>query len=393
MHTLTFTLDNIIHTLTGLTSSLDSLLNMASPASSDPIHAKEPSAFIDTPAPVSDQSPQKTTASERLQIKSFVTSRTGDQPIPLSDSSHQEQVEDDPTDMTDTSDHSETKSKRSLVDSSPQKPVVYDSSVQVRPPDAADTCESTMTLPDSSHQQQVKEDFTDMTDTTDHSKVKSEKSLTGLSPQKSINCDANMQEKRSSDTDKQSLTLSDSSCKDFSTKDLSVAISGQITSGNIPAVPSSTNEPYQVMLHCNDKLVKALSLDPQGIAEILLAKGLIPENIEAQMRLYSIPRERAAILVTTVRQMVEIAPKRFDEFINILSKQEWTKDIMEVLQSCISQKQSRKDAGVQAVSTDDQGSTDKEHKSSSDISSNGEDYTFPELNSQGKAELWKHSSF
>ena len=105
------------------------------------------------------------------------------------------------------------------------------------------------------------------------------------------------------------------------------------------------------------------------------------------MRQCSTPREKATILVTTVRQRVEIAPKRFDEFVDILSKQEWTKDIVEVLQSCISQKQSRKDTGVQAVSTDDQGSTDKEHKSSSDISSNDEDYTFPEMNSQDKAEL------
>ena len=74
------------------------------------------------------------------------------------------------------------------------------------------------------------------------------------------------------------------------------------------------------MLRCNDKLVKALSLDPQGVAEILLAKGLIPENVEAQMQQCSTPREKATILVTTVRQRVEIAPKRFDEFIDILSK-------------------------------------------------------------------------
>ena len=60
---------------------------------------------------------------------------------------------------------------------------------------------------------------------------------------------------------------------------------------------------------------------------------------------------------------------------------------MKVLQSCISPKQLRKDVGVQAVSTSDRDSTDKEQKSTSDISSNGEDHTFPELNSQDKAEL------
>ena len=59
-----------------------------------------------------------------------------------------------------------------------------------------------------------------------------------------------------------------------------------------------------------------------------------------------------------------------------------------MLQSCINPKQLKKDAGVQAVSTSDHGSTDKEQKSSSDnISSNSEDHTFPEINSQDKAEL------
>ena len=61
----------------------------------------------------------------------------------------------------------------------------------------------------------------------------------------------------------------------------------QTTSEGISAVSSASSslskEPHQVMLRCNDKLIKALSLDPQGIAGILLAKGLIPENTEAQM--------------------------------------------------------------------------------------------------------------
>ena len=159
---------------------------------------------------------------------------------------------------------------------------------------------------------------------------------------------------------------------------------GQKASIDISTV---TNEPHQIMLRCNDKLVTALSADPQGIAGILLTKGLIPENTEAQVRQCSTPREKATILVTTVRQRIKVAPKRFQEFLNILSKQEWTKDIMKVLQSCISPKLLRKDAGIQVVSTGDHDSTDKEQKSSSDISSNGEDHTFPELNSQDKAEL------
>ena len=60
-----------------------------------PTPAKETDANVNTPAPVSDQSPQKSTASdhvqiEHVQIKSPVASRTGEQPIPLPDPSHQE---------------------------------------------------------------------------------------------------------------------------------------------------------------------------------------------------------------------------------------------------------------------------------------------------------------
>ena len=92
--------------------------------------------------------------------------------------------------------------------------------------------------------------------------------------------------------------------------------------------------PHRVMLRCHDKLVTALSLDPQGIAGVLLAKGLIPENTEAEMRQCTIPREKAVILITTLRNRIEVSPKRFYEFLDILSKQEWSKDIIEVLQLC-----------------------------------------------------------
>ena len=305
-----------------MTSSLDSLLNIASPAKlpeSSHIPAKEIDANIDTQAPESDQSPQKTTASEHVQIKSHAI---GHQPIPLPYYPHQvQQFKDDSTDTTDATDHSEAKNEKSLTDSPTQVFVSNDTNVQAK----STSCmvDQTLTLPGSFHQER-------------------------------------------------------------STDDLTVVIPPSI----VPTAASSkTNEPHQVMLCCNDKLITALSLDPQRIAETMLAKGLIPENTEAQMRQCSTPREKATILVSTVRHRVEIAPKRFDEFVKILAGHEWTKDILDVLQSCISPVKSRKDTGVQAVSTDDRGSTNKEHKSSSDTSSNGDEYTFPELNSQDKAEL------
>ena len=107
----------------------------------------------------------------------------------------------------------------------------------------------------------------------------------------------------------QTLTHTDYSYQEHSTKDQSVVTSDQTASIDTFTISSSASDPHQVMLRCNDKLVTALSLDPQGIAGALLTKGLIPENTEAQMRQYSTPREKATILVATVRQRIEVAPK------------------------------------------------------------------------------------
>ena len=255
----------LIDTLTGLTSSLDSLLNTTSQAKlseCSPIQVKETDAHTDTQAPVSDQSPQKSTASEHVQIKSPVASHTGDQPIPLPDSSHQEQVKDDSAHTSDTTDHSDIKTERLHADSSPLTSIAHDTNVQTK-----SSCDQIFTLSNSSHQE----------------------------------------------------------CSDQA-----IVTSGQTASIGVSTVSSTASDPHQVMLHCNDKLITALSIDPQGIAEVLLTKGLIPENTEAQVRQCSTPREKATILVTTIRQRIEVAPKRFQEFLDILSKQEWTKDILEI---------------------------------------------------------------
>ena len=140
----------ITNTLTGLTSLFDSLLNTTSQAKlseGSPIPAKETDAHIDTQAPVSDQSPQKTTASEHVQIKSPVASHTGDQPIPLPDSSHQEQVKDDSAHTSDTADHSDNKSEQSHADSSPQTSIAHDTIVQIK--SSSDTNDQILTLHDS----------------------------------------------------------------------------------------------------------------------------------------------------------------------------------------------------------------------------------------------------
>ena len=321
---------HITDTLIGLTSSLDSLLNTTSQAKlsqCSPIPAKEIDTHTDTQAPVCDPSPQKTTASEHVQIKSPVASHTGDQPIPLPDSSHQEQVKDDSAHTSDTTDHLDDRREPSHSDSSPQTSITHDTNVQA---------------------------------------------------------------KSSSDTNDQILTLSDSSHQECSAEDQAIVTSGQTASIGISTVSSTTNDLHQVMLRCNDKLITALSLDPQGIAGVLLAKGLIPENTEAQVRQCSTPHEKATILVTTVRQRIKIAPKRFQEFLDILSQQEWTKDIFEILQLS-SGAPHKGDIHLQPRSTTahspTKSKTAAEVKPHSEHSPSSEEYTFPTLNPDDALEL------
>ena len=94
---------------------------------------------------------------------------------------------------------------------------------------------------------------------------------------------------------------------------------------------ASRNLPHRIMLRYNDKLVTALSHDPHGISRLLLAKGLIPEHTVAQMQQPSTPREKATILVATIRQRIQNAPNQFQKFLDILSKKSWTKDLAETL--------------------------------------------------------------
>ena len=323
----------------GLPSSLESRLEKTSETDhseyntldcSSPIHDKD--TEIETQVPISDQAPQKTAyiASELVQINSTAKSGICDQSTPLSDSvSQQTQVKvDDSACTSDATIYSEAKNKEPHTDSPLLQSIAHEINVQASLSDATDTYDQTLTLSDSSHHEQ-------------YNFPNDQHAVTEISTDTSI----------------------------------------------VAGTTNKLNVPHQMMLRFNDKLITALSTDPLGIAGISLAKGLIPEHTEAQMHQRSTPREKATILVTAIRQRIEISPKRFHEFLNILSEQAWTEDIVEVLQSCISPEYSRrKDASVQ-VSPSDHSLADNEHKSSSDISSNGEDRMFSELNTEDKAEL------
>lgn len=96
---------------------------------------------------------------------------------------------------------------------------------------------------------------------------------------------------------------------------------------------NSTNPAYRTMLTCHRELVTALMDNVLEVAGILLSKLLIAEDIEEQMLLHSIPREKATILVSAVRNRIKIAPRRFDEFVLALKALTWTEDIVETLLS------------------------------------------------------------
>ena len=280
---------------------------------------------------------QKTKSNElALQSDLSTNSGTSGQPIPLPDSSHQEQVKNDSACVTDTAIQAEDKSKEPHTDLSAWQSIAHDLSVQTSSSDATDTYDQTLTLSDSSQQEQ------------------------------------------------------------YLYKDQSTLIPGQnvqtTSMGKATVLNISANEPHQVMLRHNDKLITALSADPLGIAGILLAKGLIPENAAAQMQLCSTPHEKANILITVIRQRVRVAPQRFQEFVGILSEQTWTKDIVEILQPFIGTEYHHKesDASVHGPSVRDHKSLKKEpteNLSSSERSSSSEDGVFPTLNSEDEAEL------
>ena len=79
-------------------------------------------------------------------------------------------------------------------------------------------------------------------------------------------------------------------------------------------------------------LTTALSNDPLGVAGRLLSKELICSGVYSKMLIGSYaPAEKAAILVEAVRNTVEIAPDKFQCFLEILSEVVCAKEVVERL--------------------------------------------------------------
>ena len=89
---------------------------------------------------------------------------------------------------------------------------------------------------------------------------------------------------------------------------------------------------YDAVVSCNDTLATTLSLEPLSIATALVAKGIIPENTEAETRNpFYTPLQKASILLAAVRSKVKTSPRSLHEFIKILSQQPWSRDAAEAL--------------------------------------------------------------
>ena len=81
-------------------------------------------------------------------------------------------------------------------------------------------------------------------------------------------------------------------------------------------------------------LTTALSNEPLGIANILLSKELISTEVYSQVLLHTYtPTEKAAIMVESARKMVETAPSKFTELLEILSENICGKKVVESLRS------------------------------------------------------------
>ena len=79
-------------------------------------------------------------------------------------------------------------------------------------------------------------------------------------------------------------------------------------------------------------LTIALSNEPLGVAGILLSKELISRDIWSKMLLPAFtPPEKAAILVEAVGNSIEIAPVKFQCFLEILSDRVCAKEVVESL--------------------------------------------------------------
>ena len=89
-----------------------------------------------------------------------------------------------------------------------------------------------------------------------------------------------------------------------------------------------TPEMKTIITHTQE-LTTVLSSDPDLIAGALLSTKFIQDDSMLKILSGETPAGKAAILVEAVRNEIEVAPEKFSEFLDILSEQSWTKEVVE----------------------------------------------------------------
>ena len=97
---------------------------------------------------------------------------------------------------------------------------------------------------------------------------------------------------------------------------------------------SNPSPEVNVIIMRTHDLKIALSNEPVSVAGMLLSKGFISEETMSKMLVVSCTQtEKAALLIDSVRDKIELAPSKFMELLEILSEVPCVKEVVESLRS------------------------------------------------------------
>ena len=100
------------------------------------------------------------------------------------------------------------------------------------------------------------------------------------------------------------------------------------------------NPQYAALVAVSDKMVSSLSADPLSVAQMMFAKGLIPQATLQSLGVVSKTKtEAAAELVQLVLSLVKDFPENFDEFMDVVDKHLWLKNLAKLIRETLSQNQ------------------------------------------------------
>ena len=83
---------------------------------------------------------------------------------------------------------------------------------------------------------------------------------------------------------------------------------------------------YKALLSCLDNLVTALKFDPASLSVELAAKGLVPPDLRTNS-------DPAQELAGCILNRVKLAPNRYYDVLEVLSRHQWLQDFVKILQA------------------------------------------------------------